>query len=150
MRHKSSAAITILILASAEPGFFLQSIIIHLLAPNFMGFMKCVCLGVVPSQQFVCAAERDDCPAVHQHSPATLDASSTIRPPPSAPPETWSLAFTNTAACWYLEEGEMPGAIAHSHRPSRCFASPYAVSSGYRQQQPYQSVFLVYLMMFWI
>jgi hypothetical protein len=37
-----------------------------------------------------------------------------------------------TAACWYRAEGDMPGATAHSHRPSRCFARPYAVSSGYR------------------
>jgi len=41
-----------------------------------------------------------------------------------------------TAACWYLAEGEIPGATAHSHRPSRCFASPYAQSSGYTQNTP--------------
>lgn len=28
--------------------------------------------------------------------PATLDESSTMRPPPSAPPDTWSLALTKT------------------------------------------------------
>lgn len=28
----------------------------------------------------------------------------------------------------------MPGATAHSHLPSRCFASPYAVSRGYKQE----------------
>lgn len=33
-----------------------------------------------------------------RHKPATLEASSTIRPPPRAPPETWSLAFTNTCS----------------------------------------------------
>lgn len=59
MRHKSSAAITILILASAEPGFFLQSIIIHLLAPNFMGFMKCVyALGLCPHNN-LCAQQKE-------------------------------------------------------------------------------------------
>lgn len=29
-------------------------------------------------------------------TPATLDESSTMRPPPSAPPDTWSRAFTKT------------------------------------------------------
>lgn len=29
-----------------------------------------------------------------------------------------------TAACWYLADGETPGAIAHSQRPSLCLASP--------------------------
>ena len=41
---------------------------------------------------------------------------------------------TLTAACWYLGDGETPGAIAHSHRPSLCFASPYALASGYKNQ----------------
>jgi hypothetical protein len=57
-----------------------------------------------------------------------------MRPPPSAPPETWSLAFTKTAACWYLAEGETPGAMAHSQRPSLCLASPYALARGYHAE----------------
>lgn len=36
-----------------------------------------------------------------------------------------------TAACWYLGEGETPGAMAHSHLPSLCFARPYAVARGF-------------------
>lgn len=36
-----------------------------------------------------------------------------------------------TAACWYLGEGETPGAMAHSHRPSLCFARPYALERGF-------------------
>jgi hypothetical protein len=35
-----------------------------------------------------------------------------------------------TAACWYLGDGETPGAIAHSQRPSLCFARPYALERG--------------------
>lgn len=38
-----------------------------------------------------------------------------------------------TAACWYLGDGETPGAIAHSQRPSLCFARPYALAIGYRK-----------------
>ena len=37
-----------------------------------------------------------------------------------------------TAACWYLGDGETPGAIAHSQRPSLCFARPYALDRGCR------------------
>ena len=36
----------------------------------------------------------------------------------------------HTAACWYLGDGETPGAMAHSHRPSLCLASPYALANG--------------------
>lgn len=39
-----------------------------------------------------------------------------------------------TAACWYLGEGETPGAIAHSQRPSLCLARPYALANGCKQK----------------
>mmetsp|Transcript_4238 Transcript_4238/g.19227 ORF Transcript_4238/g.19227 Transcript_4238/m.19227 type:complete len:654 (-) Transcript_4238:282-2243(-) len=56
--------------------------------------------------------------------------SSTMLPPPSAPPLTCRRVPTKDTACWYLAVGASPGAAAHSHRPSRCRASPNASESG--------------------
>mmetsp|Transcript_21598 Transcript_21598/g.59896 ORF Transcript_21598/g.59896 Transcript_21598/m.59896 type:complete len:262 (-) Transcript_21598:912-1697(-) len=58
-------------------------------------------------------------------SSTTVDvASSTILPPPTAPPDMCSRLPTNTAPCWYLPVGMAPGAACHSHRPSLCLAKP--------------------------
>ena len=35
-----------------------------------------------------------------------------------------------TAACWYLGEGDTPGARVHSHWPFLCMSSPYASANG--------------------
>mmetsp|Transcript_2767 Transcript_2767/g.11287 ORF Transcript_2767/g.11287 Transcript_2767/m.11287 type:complete len:453 (-) Transcript_2767:260-1618(-) len=56
--------------------------------------------------------------------------SSTMDPPPRAPPLTSSLVPTKATACWYLAVGASPGAAAHSHLPSRCLASPKASERG--------------------
>ena len=47
-------------------------------------------------------------------------------PPPDAPPVMCNLVSTNAVACWYRRVGALPGASAHSQRPSRCLAKPYA------------------------
>mmetsp|Transcript_11191 Transcript_11191/g.46612 ORF Transcript_11191/g.46612 Transcript_11191/m.46612 type:complete len:368 (+) Transcript_11191:905-2008(+) len=64
------------------------------------------------------------------HSVASSASLSTKRPPPSAPPTTCSRQSTNAAVCWYRADGAVPGAGAHSHRPSRWRASPYVSASG--------------------